>query len=93
MSSKPLEWRVQPSFELQNLDSNYVPYTTMLVKRDNSIDYHVMILARNGTILDKTSCCPTRFIKSAYYLFLTDLSIARGFIPIFDPDQIPKGNV
>ena len=66
----------------------------MLVKRDNSIDYHVMILARNGTILDKTSCCPTRFIKSAYYLFLTDFSNAEAVFPIFDPaDQIPIGNV
>ncbi|KAM7448563.1 hypothetical protein ABFA07_003472 [Porites harrisoni] len=60
------------SFELQNLDSNYVPYTTMLVQRDNTIDYHLMILARNGTIPDRTSCWRTEFIKSADYLFLTE---------------------
>ena len=44
----------------------------MLVQRDITIDYHVIIFARNGTIPDKTSCWLTGFIKSADYLFLTD---------------------
>ena len=62
----------------------------MLVQRDNTIEYHVMILARIGTILDKTSCWPTGFIKSADYLFLTDFS---GEEASSHDDQVPEGNI
>ena len=62
----------------------------MLVQRDNTIDYHVMILARIGTIPDKTSCWPTGFIKSADYLFLTDFSDEEASS---DDDQVPEGNM
>ena len=70
---------------------NYVAYTTMLVERDITIDYHVIIFARNGTIPDKTSCWLTGFIKSADYLFLT----VRGRVlhSSLNDLRTPKGNV
>ena len=55
--------------------------------------YHVMLLARNGTIPDKTSCWSTGFIKSTDYLFLTGLSFNKNFSLISDDDQIPGGNI
>ena len=65
----------------------------MLVQRDITIDYHVIIFARNGTIPDKTSCWLTGFIKSADYLFLTGYTNDEDFVSTSDDDQITKGNV
>ena len=65
----------------------------MLVQRDITIDYHVIIFARNGTIPDKTSCWLTGFIKSADYLFLTGYTSDEDFVSTLDDDQITKGNV
>ena len=66
---------------------------TALVQRDITIDYHVIIFPRNGTIPDKTSCWPTGFIKSADYFFLTGFASGKGLVSTSDDDQIPKGNV
>ena len=65
----------------------------MLVQRDNTIDYHVMILARIGTIPDKTSCWPTAFIKSADYLFLTGYASGKSLVSVIDDRQIVTGNL
>ena len=65
----------------------------MLVQRDITIDYHVIIFARTGTIPDKTSCWLTGFIKSADYLFLTGYTSDEDFVSTLDDDQITKGNV
>ena len=72
---------------------NYVAYTTMLVERDITIDYHVIIFARNGTIPDKTSCWLTGFIKSADYLFLTGFASGKGLVSTSYDDLIIQGNV
>ena len=63
----------------------------MLVQRDITIDYHVIIFARNGTIPDKTSCWLTGFIKSVDYLFLTGFASGVGLGRIIFDD--PEGNV
>ena len=68
----------------------------MLVQRDNTIGYHVIILGWNGTIPDKTSCLPTGFIKSADYLFLTDRFVNETLDPSFGDFQVyrsPEGNI
>ena len=65
----------------------------MLVQRDITIDYHVIILARNGTIPDKTSCWLTGFIKSSDYLFLTGYTSTEDFESRFAFEQWIQGNV
>ena len=65
----------------------------MLVQRDITIDYHVIIFARNGTIPDKTSCWLTGFIKSADYLFLTGYTSDEDFESRFAVEQFIQGNV
>ena len=63
----------------------------MLVKRDNTIDYHVINISLDwNDPPDKTSCWPTAFIKSADYLFLTDSSDEEASS---DDDQVPEGNI
>ena len=74
----------------------------MLVQRDNTIDYHLMILARNGTIPDRTSCWRTEFIKSADYLFLTEPFVDEAlnlisfddeaFVSTYGNVESPQGN-
>ena len=65
----------------------------MLVKREY-YRLHVIILARNGTIPDKTSCWPTGFIKTANYLYLTE----RDVVPWYQSSEVnpityPAGNI
>ena len=64
----------------------------MLVKREY-YRLHVIILARNGTIPDKTSCWPTGFIKTANYLYLTETVFVASDQALANPNYNLEGNI
>ena len=65
----------------------------MLVKREY-YRLHVIILARNGTIPDKTSCWPTGFIKTANYLYLTEKVLVPWYQSVkVNPMDHSAGNI